>query len=95
MKFYCPYCKTLCKKVWGDCFNCNSHAKDYYIAFYVKDNLLYKTILVNKYIKIRIKNLYNIMEIIRDYEKILSIPIDPNITPENLEQKIKTYLSFL
>jgi hypothetical protein len=30
-----------------------------------------------------------------NYKHITDIPIDPNLTPENFNQKLKTYLNFI
>jgi hypothetical protein len=36
-----------------------------------------------------------VMSIFKDYTHLIRLPLDPNLTPENFEQKLKTYLNFL
>jgi hypothetical protein len=106
MEFTCPYCKNSLIK--DEAFHCSYYCKAH-DGVTVKINFdynngeynLYCTEIYNlKYCIIQypdlddmcIKRLYKYLD---DYSYFLfSVPKDPNLTPENFEQKLKTYLNF-
>jgi len=100
MKFiYCPYCKELTKN-FNYNYCCKNH-KDVKIHFYSISNSKGNSIdwmwLFYKDYAIRImesKMMICIDNNIGGHNVIMEITEDPTLTPENLPNKLKTYLNF-
>jgi hypothetical protein len=99
----CPYCKRIIK-CNGECGNYCALHYPIDVSFYIIDNQINTielrqnacAIIPNDYFRYSIIIfLNNNYMILKDYSSRWNIPYDKNLTPENFEQKIKTYLSFL
>jgi len=101
--FYCPYCGR--KIIHGNNFtpdSCLSHPvrvefsfEDYdygkYIAIYNSSH----SYIIYIWINFQYMSLYEFDSNSGGYiDLALDLDIDPNLTPENIDQKIKTYLNF-
>jgi hypothetical protein len=107
MKDYtCPYCEKPIDHFpgWdmfgGINFICRNHGIVIVrFKYSISDNSLlqidiyFQSHLI-KYKEISIYPVENKMKLIINYDNIIELPIDKNLTPENFEQKIKTYLIF-
>jgi len=94
MKKNCPYCNNITdpfEEMWiNSPFLCKNHG-DINVVFY-KDNsriCMYNRILPSWYLYI----IDNFMTLNKE-QKTITILFDKNLTPENFEQKLKTYLTF-
>lgn len=96
MKIICPYCKkyTLeCNGVYNaflsyNQYKCINHKLP--VLLYSIDNF---SIVLIRMGNIIINYVGNVMFFYLNSSNI-KLPIDNNLTPENIEQKIKTYLTF-
>jgi hypothetical protein len=98
LEHFCPYCKELLiRNSWTNSlrFNCFSHKPCEVEFSFCGDGTVYYVKLIKYSYYIYMYPIDNKMSLWRDSEHITgNLSIDPNLTPENFEQKIKTYLNF-
>jgi len=100
MDYYCKYCRQLTKVNYENCdyaqYQCDNHNIEVYFEFstYHKGNI--RTTLANKLYEIVFcdddKYYFLISKYAGTHYKILK---DNNLTPENIDQKLKLYLTFM
>jgi hypothetical protein len=96
---FCPFCKNIITLV-ERCeyfYECKNH--HIAVNFVVDKNIIENIILYNSEYRSRVcidleLNNMNI-EIYNKKLTKINVPFDPNLTPENFESKLKTYLIFL
>ena len=104
----CPYCNCSTNNIddaWLSCYNHGEivvrfwNWKRYINNIYAGDKVKQKLYYIgykDYYIYLYPKD--NFMNICFNYfdspDNSITLPIDPNLTPENFEQKLKTYLTF-
>jgi hypothetical protein len=97
--YHCAYCNSKLKKYkttlsWNKWWKCDKHKIK--VLFYYEDNEL-NTICIesldsNYILYIRFDE--NKAYLFYDNDEHIEIPIDPNLTPENFLNKVKTYMNF-
>jgi hypothetical protein len=103
---YCQYCSNKLKFTPNSYYKCSFHKNE--VIFYTEGFLYYtKVFCITLYSSnirylvqiyptdylLDVNDRYNCMFFYHDgyFHKL---PIDPNLTPENIDRKIKTYLTF-
>jgi len=98
--FYCPYCNKKLYDKYGERFICGNHFLTK-VFLYVSCDLelekteidFYKNIPPNYVIILNKENYMRVCSTDIFIEDII-LPIDCNLTPKNLINKLKTYLTF-
>ena len=94
----CPFCNNINiseKNMW-DSFRCENH-KIPVIITYVRQKLRHIDLEHKDYLITIYHDHISIQDNYLSYKlkgQIINIPLDPNLTPENIDTKLKTYLTF-
>ena len=97
----CPYCKTEINKIYENIFTCTNHNGIVVEIYSPNENInyirLYDIDFRNQiFIDKDSMSLFCSKKPVGDYATRKAVlPIDSNLTPENFENKVKTYLTFL
>ena len=96
----CPFCNKEIENFSDQffqylMFQCNNHKNDVYIV-YSDEKLDYYVISYKDYRIFIYKDdeREGDMNIEHKLNKIISLPVDNTLTPENIDTKLKTYLTF-
>ena len=98
MNIFCPYCKEKLfpSKSGKEYFFCDKHVKSVMIKADLKE-IFYISIFsksIDSYIIDIYKDKMKIYEFNLIKQNIILLPFDKSLTPENFEQKLKTYFTF-
>jgi hypothetical protein len=91
----CPFCKEiLTDMIYSNYYQCNNHGNVKVIIEWISNPECYWLFNSMYWVKIPFdKN--ECIKVIKDNDRVgCTIPFDPNLTPENLEEKLKLYLTF-
>ena len=98
MKKKCPYCDNEnLIEVQGTIYaspvyRCNNHICETFLFFKDLAHIDYIVICKHIFYIYIFKNKMDLYT--KDYSVTMHLPCDSNLTPENFEQKLKTYLTF-
>jgi hypothetical protein len=97
--YNCPYCDKLCE-IFGIGYpyaECFEHKNTIVTTIFKEDYSIFSVRFFStteKDLSILSLYLFNLTKISYNKKCIVFHFIDPNLTPENFEQKLKTYLTF-